>query len=67
MNRVPIDRIAPMCVLQGQCQVIAIVRDDDQMHVIRATAPEMRDETTPNERKQRRKWGTFRPASSIAS
>jgi hypothetical protein len=32
--------------------------------VIRATAPEMRDETTPNERKQRRKWGLFRPTSS---
>jgi hypothetical protein len=30
MNRVSIDRIAPMCVLLGQPQATSMVRDDDQ-------------------------------------
>jgi hypothetical protein len=38
MNRVPIDRIAPMCMPQRQCQAVSIVRSDDQMHVIRHQA-----------------------------
>jgi hypothetical protein len=37
-ERVPIDRIAPMCMPQGQCQAASIVRSDDQMHVIRHQA-----------------------------
>jgi hypothetical protein len=38
MNLVPINRVAPMCVLQGQCQALPIVRSNDQMHVIRHQA-----------------------------
>jgi hypothetical protein len=38
MNRVPINRIAPMGMPHGQCQAVGIVRSDDQMHVIRHQA-----------------------------
>jgi hypothetical protein len=38
MNRVPIDRIAPMGMPQGQAQAVSMVRSDHQMHVIRHQA-----------------------------
>jgi hypothetical protein len=40
-------------------------RDIDDVRILQGVIQEMRDETAPNEQKQRHKWGPFRPTSSL--